>query len=79
MRKVYKLIGLCRTFGDERTNQACRKALDAEAIDVNVVGRILDRALEAETAEHAAKAPSNVIVGRFARDNTQFATSKARP
>ena len=81
MRKVYKLIGLCRTYGDDRTNQACRKALDAEAIDVNVVGRILDRALEAETAEQTAKIPSNVIVavGRFARDDTQFATNKARP
>ena len=79
MRKVYKLVGLCRTFGDERTNLACRKALDAEAIDVNVVGRILDRALETETAEHTPKPPTNVIVGRFARDNNQFATSKARP
>ncbi len=78
MRKVYKLIGLCRTFGDQRTNQACRRALDAEAIDVNVVGRILDRALETETAEQAPKTPTNVIVGRFARDNNQFATSKAR-
>lgn len=62
-------------------SRVCRKALDAEAIDVNVVGRILDRALEAETAEQTAKIPSNVIVavGRFARDNAQFATNKARP
>lgn len=77
MRKIYRLIGLCRTFGDERTNLACRKALDAEAIDVGVVGRILDRALEAETVAEAVKTPSNVIVGRFARDNAEYA-AKAR-
>lgn len=74
MRKVYRLIGFCRTFGDERTNLACRKALDAEAIDISVVGRILDRALEADKVQEAIKVPSNVIVGRFARDNAEYAT-----
>lgn len=76
MRRVYKLLGLCRTYGDARVNLACRKALDAEAVDVNVVGRILERALEAEQPAEAA--PSNVIVGRFARDNNQYAV-KVRP
>ena len=77
MRKIYRLIGLCRTFGDERTNLACRKALDAEAIDIGVVARILERALEADKVQAATAIPSNVIIGRFARDNADFAV-KAR-
>jgi hypothetical protein len=77
MRKVYKLIGLCRTYGDERVDQACRKALDAEAVNVGLVARMLERALEADNAA-ANPAPSNVIVAtaRFARDNDRYAAHK---
>ena len=44
--------------------------LDAEAINVNLVARMLERALEAETADRTPER-SNVIVAtaRFARDN----------
>lgn len=77
MRKVYKLIGLCRTYGDERVDQACRKALDAEAVNVNLVDRMLERALEAETADQPPER-SNVIVAtaRFARDNQRYAARR---
>jgi transposase len=80
MRKVYRLFGLCRTYGDERTNEACRRMLDAEAADVGVVARMLERALEAErTAAEPTPPRSNVIVGRFARDKSHFDVTKARP
>ena len=74
MRRVYKLIGLCRSYGDERVDQACRRALDAEAVNVNLVARMLERALEAETANDPPVA-SNVIIAtaRFARDNNHYA------
>lgn len=78
MRKVYRLFGLCRTYGDERTNQACRRVLDAEAADVGVVARILERALEAERIAAQPVPASNVIVGRFARDTSHFATTRTR-
>jgi hypothetical protein len=77
MRKVYKLTGLCRVYGDERVDLACRRALDAEAVNVNLVARMLERALETETTSQLPQ-PSNVIVAtaRFARDNQRYAARK---
>lgn len=74
MRQVYKLLGLCRRYGDDRTDAACRRALDAETDSVTVVGRMLERALEAETTEDDP-VPDNVIRGRFARSDDHFAVT----
>jgi transposase len=74
MRQVYRLLGLVKKWGAERVNQACQRALEAEAIDVNLVSRMLERAREAAEAETSA-AP-NVIQGRFERDPSEFALDK---
>ena len=74
MRRVYRLIGFCRTYGDERVNLAARRLLDAESIDLNVLRRMLERALETDTPVE----PSNVIIAtaRFARDNQRYAARR---
>jgi hypothetical protein len=74
MRRVYKLIGFCRTYGDVRVELACRRLVEAESVDLNVLKRMLERALETERADQPAE-PSNVIIAtaRFARDNTRYA------
>ena len=77
MRQVYKLFGFCRRYGNDRVELACARALGAETDNVEVVGRMLVRALEAEQAE-ADPVPDNVIRGRFARDDHHFAVT-ARP
>ena len=46
MRQVYRLLGLVKKWGPERVELACRRALDAEAVDVNLVSRMLERARE---------------------------------
>ncbi len=74
MRQVYKLLGLCRRYGDDRVDAACRRALDAECDSVTVVGRMLERALEAEGAADDP-VPDNVIRGRFARSDDHFAVT----
>lgn len=74
MRQVYKLLGLCRRYGDDRVEAACVRALDAETDSVTVVGRMLERALEADTTA-ADPIPDNVIRGRFARDDDHFAVA----
>jgi hypothetical protein len=74
MRQVYKLLGLCRRYGDDRVDAACIRALDAETDSVTVVGRMLERALEAETTVEDP-VPDNVIRGRFARDDDHFAVA----
>jgi len=53
---------------------ACEKALEAEAIDVNLVSRIIERATE--ELEHDTPPAPNVIQGRFSRDPSEFSTTK---
>ncbi|MHB8671021.1 MAG: IS21 family transposase [Acidimicrobiales bacterium] len=74
MRQVYRLSGLVKRWGAARVEQACRRALDAEAIDVNLVSRMLERARE--NTEPDARPEPVVIQGRFARDPSEFATAK---
>ena len=86
MRQVYALLGLVKRWGPERVNSACVRALEAEAISVPLIGRMLERATESTPAEPgtpAAATPaggsaSRVITGRFARDPAEFTTT-ARP
>jgi transposase len=74
MRQVYRLLGLVKKWGPERVDQACRRALEAEAIDVNLVSRMLERAREATLPEAV---PEPVLIeGRFARDRSEFAIFK---
>jgi len=74
MRRVYSLFRACERYGDDRVNQACARALDAECADCRVVIRMVERALEDEAAENEPVV-SNVIVGRFARDPQHFAAA----
>lgn len=74
MRQVYRLLGLVKKWGADRVDQACRRALDAEAIDVNLVSRMLERARE--QTEPDARPEPVVIQGRFARDPAEFKTAK---
>ncbi|GAC1373787.1 MAG: hypothetical protein NVSMB4_00700 [Acidimicrobiales bacterium] len=73
MRQVYRLLGLVKKWGAPRVEQACRRALDAEAVDVNLVARMLERARE--DLEPDARPEPVVIQGRFARDPSEFATT----
>jgi transposase len=75
MRQVYRLLGLVKKWGASRVELACRRALEAEAIDVNLVGRMLERAREDVGAEAGRPNPI-VIQGRFSRDASEFATSR---
>lgn len=73
MRQVYRLLGLAKKWGPDRLDAACRRALDAEAVDVNLVARMLERAREDAPGEER---PEPVVVqGRFARDASEFAST----
>jgi transposase len=75
MRQVYALFRAGDRFGDDRLDQACERAVDAECRDVKVVIGMIERALEAETTA-ADPVPNNVIVGRFAREPGHFAAGR---
>ncbi|MDQ1497771.1 MAG: hypothetical protein QOI86_1111 [Actinomycetota bacterium] len=73
MRQVYRLLGLGRRYGPERLDEACRKALEVERVDVTFVTRILEQA--AESKDHEPRPAGTVIQGRFFRDSSHFAVS----
>ena len=73
MRQVYALLGLVKKWGPDKVESACRRALDAEAISVPLIGRMLDRATEAEQPEPSPAPPATT---RFARDPDEFKTSQ---
>lgn len=71
MRQVYALLALVKRWGDERVEAACASALDHEAINVSLIGRMLERGTENTPIQ--AGLPGIVIAGRFARDVDHFA------
>ncbi len=47
MRQVYALLGFVKKWGAARVEAACRRALEAEAVNVGLIGRMLERGTEA--------------------------------
>ena len=76
MRQVYALLGLVKKWGAERVEAACAKALQAEAVNVGLIGRMLERGTEHTTIQPTL--PGTVVTGRFARDVTHFAVGGTR-
>jgi transposase len=73
MRQVYALLGLVKKWGPQRVEAACARALEAEAVNVGLIGRMLERGTE--HAEIQATLPGTVVTGRFARDPAHFAVA----
>lgn len=75
MRHVYRLMGLCRRFGDRAVDEACRSALDLDVIDVTRVGRMLERGLTSSPSPPPRPPPEGkVLRPRFGRDPAEFRT-----
>jgi hypothetical protein len=74
MRQVYRLLGLVKKWGPRRVEMACAKALEAEAIDVGLISRMIERAKEQEPVPEVI--PANVVPGRFSRDANEFSAHK---
>jgi hypothetical protein len=80
MRQVYALLGLVRKWGPARVEAACRRALDAEAISVALIGRMLARGTEAQELPHTPPLPlPGLPAPRFARDSSHFAVDGPPP
>jgi len=75
MRQVYALLGLVKKWGPDRVNAACERALDAEAINVGLIGRMLERGTEAGGPGVPVQQalPGTIVTPRFARDDSHFA------
>jgi hypothetical protein len=76
MRQVYALLGLVKTWDAERVDAACRRALEAEAVNVGLIGRMLERGTENDPAHPAPTPPAGqVVAARFAREPQEFSTA----
>ena len=76
MRQVYALLGLVKKWGPERVDAACARALEAEAISVSLIGRMLERATENQQPPSPPGPPPPG--GRFARAPEHFASGGAK-
>jgi hypothetical protein len=74
MRQVYALLGLVEKWGAKRVDAACASALDHEAINIGLIGRMLERGTENTVIQPAL--PGTVIGGRFARDSAHVERPK---
>jgi hypothetical protein len=75
VRQVYALLGLVKKWGPDKVDATCQRALDAEAISVPLIGRMLDRATE---NVEQTPAPAPPATSRFARDPVEFTTPAAK-
>ena len=81
MRQVYALLGLVKKWGASKVDAACASALEHEAINVALIGRMLERGTEQTQIQPplpgTSTATGTVVAGRFARDSGEFATRRA--
>jgi hypothetical protein len=78
MRQVYALLGLVKRWGPARVDAACARALQAEAVSVSLIGRMLERATEAVPADPPVEVRAPAKPARFARDQAHFAAGKPK-
>ena len=73
MRQVYRLLGLVRRHGADAVDDACRRALDAEVIDVGLIERMLTRGAGAQLP--LIPTPP-AAASRFVRASSDFAVRR---
>ena len=78
MRQVYALLGLVKRWGPERVEAACARAADAEAFNVGLISRMIERATEADAPAEPPRAMP-AAPARFARNPEHFATARPKP
>jgi transposase len=76
MRQVYALLGLVKKWGPARVDEACAKAAQAEAYSVSLIGRMLERATEANVEQPPIQ--GTLLTGRFVRPPEDFRLSEAK-
>lgn len=71
MRRVYALLGLARRYGDERLDEACSLAVEADMINVHRLKKLLELAPSTPASIPPRGRP--VHIARFLRPAEQYA------
>ena len=86
MRQVYALLGLVKKWGAGQVESSCASALEHEAINIGLIGRMLERGthntpiqppLPGTGTSGPDNGPDNVVAARFARGPEHFTTRRA--
>ena len=78
MRQVYALLGLVKKWGPARVEAACARALEAEAVNVGLIGRMLERGTERQHRRTPRRCPACRRPGSPARPR-HFAVTRPAP
>ena len=70
MRQVYALLGLVKKWGAQRVESACARALEAETVNVGLIGRMIERAVEG--TDDPLPVQGKLLAARFARDPGEY-------
>jgi hypothetical protein len=71
-------VGLVKRWGAEATEAACARAADAEAFNVGLIARMIERATtEVDGPSDPPRPPA--APGRFSREPEHFATTRPLP
>jgi transposase len=77
MRQVYALLGLVKKWGPDRVEVACERAASAEAYSVSLIGRMIDRAAEADP-DRMPPVKASGATARFVRPAEDFRVIPAK-
>ena len=76
MRQVFRLLGLCGTYGPKAVDAACQRALDLDVLDVQRIDRMLAKGLEQQQIDMPRPRLALVTPLRFARSPQEFALDR---
>jgi len=74
MRQVYALLSLARRFGSTRLDEACRRALEVDLLNVYRLRRMVESA----PASRASNPARVIPIARYLRPATQYALPPAK-
>jgi len=57
IRRVYRLLGVCETYGSEAVEEACRRALELDVVDIKRIEGMLEKGLERRRPVRVRDAP----------------------
>jgi transposase len=76
IRRVYRLLGACETYGSEAVEEACRRALELEVVDIKRIEGMLEKGLEKRVSVPTRTSPpARGQLLAFERPRSAFAVS----
>ncbi len=76
IRRVYRLLGACDTYGPDAVEEACRRALELDVVDIKRIEGMLEKGLERRAPIRVReRPPPRGLLLAFERPRSAFALS----